>query len=64
MCIEHQTESMDSKVKVLLSLPHSRAYNMLNECRSVDLFERVNRISEGAFGVVYKVNKSLTFSLQ
>jgi len=31
-----------------------RALNMLNCCRSVDEFERLNRIDEGAYGVVYR----------
>ena len=28
--------------------------NMLRECRSVEEFERLNRISEGTYGVVYR----------
>ena len=28
--------------------------NMLDECRSVDQYEKLNRISEGTYGVVYR----------
>ena len=31
-----------------------RPINMLNSCRKVDCFERLNRISEGTYGVVYR----------
>lgn len=27
---------------------------MLEECRSVDRYEKLNRISEGTYGVVYR----------
>jgi hypothetical protein len=30
---------------------------MKRECRSVEEFERINKISEGTYGVVYKVSK-------
>eukprot|EP00898_Chlorokybus_atmophyticus_P008064 jgi/Chlat1/8259/Chrsp78S07698 len=32
----------------------NRAINMLQSCRSVDEFERLNRIDEGTYGVVYR----------
>ena len=31
-----------------------RSFNMLDECRSVDCYEKLNRISEGTYGVVYR----------
>lgn len=31
-----------------------RVVNMLEECRSVDGYEKLNRISEGTYGVVYR----------
>lgn len=31
-----------------------REINMLNSCRRVGCFERLNRISEGTYGVVYR----------
>ncbi|KAL4459167.1 hypothetical protein ABPG75_014032 [Micractinium tetrahymenae] len=31
-----------------------RCVNMLDECRSVDNYEKLNRISEGTYGVVYR----------
>jgi len=35
-------------------------YNMLQECRSVDEFEKLNRISEGTYGVVYRAREKAT----
>ncbi|PSC74284.1 cyclin-dependent kinase G-2-like isoform X1 [Micractinium conductrix] len=34
--------------------PAKRAVSMLSECRSVDTYEKLNRISEGTYGVVYR----------
>ncbi|KAG2702667.1 hypothetical protein I3760_06G100900 [Carya illinoinensis] len=34
--------------------PPQRSVNMLQGCRSVDEFERLNRIDEGTYGVVYR----------
>uniref|UniRef100_A0A7N0VHU6 cyclin-dependent kinase n=1 Tax=Kalanchoe fedtschenkoi TaxID=63787 RepID=A0A7N0VHU6_KALFE len=36
------------------STPPSRNVNMLQGCRSVDEFERLNKIDEGTYGVVYR----------
>ncbi len=33
---------------------------MLQECRSVEEFERLNRISEGTYGVVYRAREKAT----
>ncbi len=33
---------------------------MLQECRSVKLFERLNKISEGTYGVVYRAQEKET----
>ncbi|KAL9664200.1 hypothetical protein QQ045_019598 [Rhodiola kirilowii] len=40
--------------------PPARSVNMLQACRSVDEFERLNKIDEGTYGVVYRArdNKS------
>ncbi|KAG1679401.1 hypothetical protein FOA52_007692 [Chlamydomonas sp. UWO 241] len=35
-------------------------YDMLQECRNVDEFEKINRISEGTYGVVYKAREKKT----
>lgn len=36
------------------AVPPQRSLNMLLGCRSVDEFERLNRIDEGTYGVVYR----------
>ncbi|CAN6464187.1 unnamed protein product [Victoria cruziana] len=38
----------------------SRNINMLQGCRSVDEFERLNRINEGTYGVVYRARDKKT----
>ncbi|KAJ7957597.1 Kinase family protein [Quillaja saponaria] len=40
-------------------LPH-RAVDMLQGCRSVDEFERLNKIDEGTYGVVYRARDKKT----
>jgi hypothetical protein len=35
-------------------LPIKRQVSMLRECRSVEAYEKLNRISEGTYGVVYR----------
>ena len=34
--------------------PFKRGVSMMRECRSVDRYEKLNRISEGTYGVVYR----------
>ena len=34
--------------------PKKRQVSMVNECRSVECYEKLNRISEGTYGVVYR----------
>ena len=36
------------------AVPFKRRISMLNECRSVENYEKLNRISEGTYGVVYR----------
>lgn len=36
------------------AVPAKRQLSMLNECRSVENYEKMNRISEGTYGVVYR----------
>ncbi|XP_074274327.1 cyclin-dependent kinase G-2 [Silene latifolia] len=42
------------------SAPPKRAVNMLMGCRSVDEFERLNKIDEGTYGVVYRAKDKKT----
>ncbi|OIT29685.1 PREDICTED: cyclin-dependent kinase G-2 isoform X1 [Nicotiana attenuata] len=42
------------------ALPPQRSVNMLQGCRSVDEFERLNRIDEGTYGVVYRARDKKT----
>ncbi|XP_022151959.1 cyclin-dependent kinase G-2-like isoform X2 [Momordica charantia] len=48
---EDETESPE---KAEPSPPPQRSVNMLQGCRSVDEFERLNKIDEGTYGVVYR----------
>ncbi|KAK8970364.1 Cyclin-dependent kinase G-2 [Platanthera guangdongensis] len=41
-------------------LPPQRVINMLQGCRSVDDFERLNKIDEGTYGVVYRARDKVT----
>uniref|UniRef100_A0ACD5URS4 Uncharacterized protein n=3 Tax=Avena sativa TaxID=4498 RepID=A0ACD5URS4_AVESA len=40
--------------------PAHRCINMLQGCRSVDVFERLNKINEGTYGVVYRAKDKKT----
>ncbi|KAM7464723.1 hypothetical protein LguiA_032844 [Lonicera macranthoides] len=40
--------------------PPQRCVNMLHGCRSVDEFERLNKIDEGTYGVVYRARDNKT----
>ncbi|XP_061994309.1 cyclin-dependent kinase G-2 isoform X2 [Rosa rugosa] len=40
--------------------PPQRSVNMLQGCRSVDEFERLNKIDEGTYGVVYRAQDKKT----
>jgi cell division cycle 2-like protein len=42
-----------------VNAPH-RCINMLQGCRSVDVFERLNKINEGTYGVVYRARDKKT----
>ncbi|KAI4336610.1 hypothetical protein L6164_015114 [Bauhinia variegata] len=42
------------------SAPQQRLVNMLQGCRSVDEFERLNKIDEGTYGVVYRARDKKT----
>lgn len=50
----------DSRGTPEAALPPQRSVNMLQGCRSVDEFERLNRIDEGTYGVVYRAKDKKT----
>ncbi|CAN6228640.1 unnamed protein product [Urochloa humidicola] len=50
----HRPETPES-----VKAPH-RCINMLQGCRSVDEFERLNKINEGTYGVVYRARDKKT----
>jgi len=47
-------EDNDIQYREEASVPFKRRISMLNECRSVEKYEKLNRISEGTYGVVYR----------
>nr|DAD34305.1 TPA_asm: hypothetical protein HUJ06_004945 [Nelumbo nucifera] len=50
----------DSRKTPEPSIPPQRNINMLHGCRSVDEFERLNKINEGTYGVVYRARDKKT----
>ncbi|PPS10533.1 hypothetical protein GOBAR_AA10116 [Gossypium barbadense] len=50
----------DSPVTPEPPAPPLRSVNMLQGCRSVDEFERLNKIDEGTYGVVYRARDKKT----
>lgn len=52
---EEQASEEEEEPEIPLPEP-----SMLKECRSVELYERLNRISEGAYGVVYRAREKAT----
>eukprot|EP01018_Ginkgo_biloba_P004292 Gb_36477 [translate_table: standard] len=60
-CFESDSEEGQSPVTPA-SPPHppQRTIDMLQGCRSVDEFERLNRIDEGTYGVVYRARNKKT----
>ena len=47
----------------IVSRPHHRAIDMLQGCRSVDEFEKLNEINEGTYGVVSRARDKKTGEL-
>lgn len=50
----------DSRETPEPAAPPQRSINMLQGCRSVDEFERLNKIDEGTYGVVYRARDKKT----
>ncbi|RRT61466.1 hypothetical protein B296_00017870 [Ensete ventricosum] len=58
---ETDAESEDIRAKMSEpGQPPQRLINMLQGCRSVDEFERLNKINEGTYGVVYRAKDKKT----
>ncbi|KAK9675457.1 hypothetical protein RND81_11G008100 [Saponaria officinalis] len=59
--IEASSEDEDDSLrKPELPAPPKRTVNMLMGCRSVDEFDRLNKIDEGTYGVVYRAKDKKT----
>lgn len=54
---EHENDSRETPEP---AFPPQRSVNMLQGCRSVDEFERLNKIDEGTYGVVYRAKDKKT----
>ncbi|KAI5080637.1 hypothetical protein GOP47_0003820 [Adiantum capillus-veneris] len=58
---EHpEVDSEEEKQVPVQVAPPVRVINMLQGCRSVDEFERLNKIDEGTYGVVYRARNKKT----
>ncbi|MCO5587265.1 hypothetical protein L7F22_041212 [Adiantum nelumboides] len=60
---EEEHPEVDSEEEVQIpaqAAPPLRVINMLQGCRSVDEFERLNKIDEGTYGVVYRARNKKT----
>ncbi|URD78888.1 Cyclin-dependent kinase [Musa troglodytarum] len=58
-----ETDSEAEDIRAKMSEPRQppqRCINMLQGCRSVDEFERLNKINEGTYGVVYRAKDKKT----
>ncbi|KAM2636481.1 hypothetical protein EV1_021107 [Malus domestica] len=51
---ETNSDDNNSRETAEPAAPPQRSVNMLQGCRSVDEFERLNKIDEGTYGVVYR----------
>lgn len=56
----HSESDDDSRGTPEPAGPPQRSVNMLQGCRSVDEFERLNKIDEGTYGVVYRAKDKKT----
>lgn len=55
-----EVESEEEEPSTVPAPPPQRTINMLQGCRSVDEFERLNKIDEGTYGVVYRAKNKKT----
>lgn len=56
---QEKIDELDGRTAAGEAVDHYQV-SMLNECRSVDIYEKLNRISEGTYGVVYRARNRLT----
>ncbi|KAM7269368.1 hypothetical protein ACFE04_024865 [Oxalis oulophora] len=57
---ESKKKNDSRKTSEPVAAPPQRSINMLRGCRSVDEFERLNKIDEGTYGVVYRARDKKT----
>jgi cell division cycle 2-like len=57
--IDVENNARGSRTPENVQVPH-RCFNMLQSCRSIDEFERLNTINEGTYGVVFRVRDKKT----
>lgn len=53
-------DAAEDENDALLALPVMRAVSMLNACRRVENYERINMISQGTYGIVYRAKEKST----
>jgi len=58
--LESKAEEEHARVGVSMPPLSKRPLNMLQGCRSVDEFERLNKIDEGTYGIVFKARDKTT----
>lgn len=58
--VEEEEDGNDGDGSLLRPPPAKRAASLLAECRSVEHYEKLNRISEGTYGVVYRARDRAT----
>ncbi|KAG9322799.1 hypothetical protein KVV02_005547 [Mortierella alpina] len=56
----HAPESSAQEPEYHISIPDTPQHPVLTGCRSVENYEKLNRISEGTYGVVYRARDRLT----
>ncbi|KAF9906737.1 hypothetical protein EC991_000330 [Linnemannia zychae] len=53
-------QASDSAPEYHITVPEAEQHPVLTQCRSVENYEKLNRISEGTYGVVYRARDRIT----